>query len=446
MARDLGGCLIGYPIGLGNSTIPLKFLLILASDHITGATGKSPTVTIQKNLGAFAAPLGAVTEISSGWYAVAANATDANTLGSLLLHASASGCDPRDDEFSVVNYNPTAFTPHSTIVVNPSGATLTALGVINGAFELINVKDQVEPLQAAWAIDGLRRLNNMIRLWETESLTIPYVDREVFPLVANQNTYTIGPGGQFETSRPMGLEGASLLLNANPQSFAITIASPTNQTFTVAGNHTASFVPGAEFEVIGSTGNDGTYTAVSSSFSTVTTITVLDPVNSAVGDGAIKIAVPSATTGIEIPCTLVTDDMYQDIRLKGLTNPLFTAVYYNPTFQGGLGSIFLWPTPDTAANNLVIYRGKQMRTFATLTSQYDCPPGYQEALEYNLAKRLLTPYSVSDSTIISGVVDGARSSLASIKRANMKLSDLENDAMRIGGDRRAGYNLFTGNY
>jgi len=53
----------------------------------------------------FASPAGAVSEIGSGWYKVAGNATDSGTLGPLLLHATASGADPVDDCFPVVSYN-----------------------------------------------------------------------------------------------------------------------------------------------------------------------------------------------------------------------------------------------------------------------------------------------------------------------------------------------------
>ncbi len=84
----------------------LLFFMALSTDHITGATGKTVTVTISKNGGAFASPSGAVSEIANGWYQVAGNATDSNTSGSLILHATASGCDPADKEFEVQGFDP----------------------------------------------------------------------------------------------------------------------------------------------------------------------------------------------------------------------------------------------------------------------------------------------------------------------------------------------------
>jgi hypothetical protein len=72
------------------------------------ATGKTPTVTIAKTTGPFAAPVGSVRAVGQGWYEVAPDPTDANTLGPLTLHATASACDPADEEFVIVAYDPVA--------------------------------------------------------------------------------------------------------------------------------------------------------------------------------------------------------------------------------------------------------------------------------------------------------------------------------------------------
>ena len=103
---------MGYPVDLGNTVQALVFGPVVQSgDHNSPAIGLSPTVTISKNGGAFAPPAGAVSEVGNGWYKVAANATDANTLGPIALHvAAAAGNDPFDDVFPVVGYNPQSST------------------------------------------------------------------------------------------------------------------------------------------------------------------------------------------------------------------------------------------------------------------------------------------------------------------------------------------------
>lgn len=72
------------------------FLMVLASDHLTGATGKTVTVTISKAGAAFAAPAGSVAEIGNGWYRIALTAADSGTVGDLAFHCTATDCDPTD--------------------------------------------------------------------------------------------------------------------------------------------------------------------------------------------------------------------------------------------------------------------------------------------------------------------------------------------------------------
>jgi hypothetical protein len=82
------------------------FYMVDSTDHVSAKTGLSPTVTLSKNGAAFASPAGAVSEVGNGWYKLAANATDRNTLGQLLLHATATGADPTDDSCLIVAFDP----------------------------------------------------------------------------------------------------------------------------------------------------------------------------------------------------------------------------------------------------------------------------------------------------------------------------------------------------
>ncbi len=97
---------MGYQIQHESDTRPLAFLMVDSADHLTGKTGLTPTVEISKNGGAFAAPAGAVSELAFGWYLVAPDVDDSDTLGVLLLHASAAGADPLDDRFEIVGFDP----------------------------------------------------------------------------------------------------------------------------------------------------------------------------------------------------------------------------------------------------------------------------------------------------------------------------------------------------
>ena len=89
-----------------STSYPILFFMADSSDHVTGKTGLSPTVTLSKNGGAFGAAAGAVSEVANGWYALAGNATDRDTLGELALHAAAAGADPADRYCEIVSYDP----------------------------------------------------------------------------------------------------------------------------------------------------------------------------------------------------------------------------------------------------------------------------------------------------------------------------------------------------
>lgn len=197
--------------------------MVLSSDHITGATGKTPTVTIAKNTGTYAAPAGAVTEVGNGFYQIAPNSTDANTLGPLLVHATASGCDPCDDQFDVVDYSPFAFIPTG---INQGPDAVTAQEIIDDAFSIIGVKEPGESLPAHDSNYGLRTLNKVIAQWGLMSLTIPYVGREVFALEAGRggpsDPYTIGIGGDFDTARPTSIRNVGLYVNGAENAFELT--------------------------------------------------------------------------------------------------------------------------------------------------------------------------------------------------------------------------------
>lgn len=79
--------------------------LVSSTDHIAGVTGITPTVTISKNGGPFVTPAGAISQVGNGFYQIAGNALDTNTLGPLLVHATGTGADVFDERFQVVAAN-----------------------------------------------------------------------------------------------------------------------------------------------------------------------------------------------------------------------------------------------------------------------------------------------------------------------------------------------------
>ncbi len=244
--------------------------------------------------------------------------------------------------------------------------------ICTGALGLVGAVDPEDTIGAAMMADAFRRLNLMMGSWSLQDFTSPVDEREVFPMIAGKgspaNPYTVGPGGDCNTTRPAALSGAGLLLNA------------------------------------------------------------------------------SAPVPVEIPRAVLTDAAYQNLRVKDLQSTLFTSVYYNPTFAGGLGSLFLFPVPNNTLNSIVLYRPAQLGLFTSLTASYDLPEGAEEPIEYNLARRLLSVYSVPLETK-ADILSLAASSLAIYKRSNVNLADQAIDPIFLPGGRgrrQGGYSILTG--
>lgn len=71
-------------------------LMVDSTDHVTGKTGLTLTITASKDGGAFASISPTVTERGNGWYSVALMASHTDTLGDLALHITGTAADPAD--------------------------------------------------------------------------------------------------------------------------------------------------------------------------------------------------------------------------------------------------------------------------------------------------------------------------------------------------------------
>lgn len=318
----------------------------------------------------------------------------------------------------------------------------TASDILTRAYGTIGVLGEGEVMTAAQGQDGLARLNNMVSGWRTQFGTVYAITRQVFPLTADQQTYTIGVGGDFNVPRPLLVVGAGLLLDGLDAPASIT--SITRSGYTATVTQTAhGLAVGDEVLIQGAAQLDynGLQTVATVPTANTYTYTVQGtPVTPATGT-----LTASALTDqpVEIPRTVITDDGYQAIQIKSLSNAQFTNVYYNPTFP--FGTVFLWPRPNTDENQLVLYLQSAFAGFADLTTNYEYPdlPGYTEALEYNVALRLLAPNGRKASDL-PDVIDFARETLGLIKRANNRLVDIPTDATLLTWNRRGGYNIQSG--
>jgi hypothetical protein len=92
----------------------------------------------------------------------------------------------------------------------------TGLDFISSALRLIGAQDPNEPVSPGDAATGLQVLNDMVDAWQAERLMIYTVGPQTFALTVGKQTYTMGPGGDFDTDRPPSIERVSIIFLGNP--------------------------------------------------------------------------------------------------------------------------------------------------------------------------------------------------------------------------------------
>lgn len=96
-----------YHLRQQNTTgYPITFVMFSSQDHINGVTGLTPSVTISKNGGVFVNASGSISEIGSGWYAFNGSIPDRNTIGELVIKATAPNSDSFETKYTIVPFDP----------------------------------------------------------------------------------------------------------------------------------------------------------------------------------------------------------------------------------------------------------------------------------------------------------------------------------------------------
>jgi hypothetical protein len=94
----------------------------------------------------------------------------------------------------------------------------TVREVCQDALLEIGVVDLIDAMDAAKGAHMLRMLNRMLQIWNTEELMVYTVNRTTQNLVAGQQEYTYGIGGNFNVARPVRIQALSILINVGTPS------------------------------------------------------------------------------------------------------------------------------------------------------------------------------------------------------------------------------------
>lgn len=157
----------------------------------------------------------------------------------------------------------------------------------------------------------------------------------------------------------------------------------------------------------------------------------------------------TTTPPFKINLRPLEDDEYGLLTIPGLLSALSESFYYNGKFDtsgadAGLGEFFLYPVPNGQQPvELVLQLPTPMTGFADkTTTDYTFPPGYAEALRYQLAKRLAVEFGKTMSPENQQL---AIDTFAIIQRPNAKIPNLRCDYGVPGVGSTAGlYNWRVG--
>lgn len=89
----------------------------------------------------------------------------------------------------------------------------TAIDLITRSMKLAKLLAAGETPTAEEATDALATLNDILENWDTEPMSLWATSNFAAPTVAGQATYTIGPAGNFNTTRPSSIHGAYVTFN-----------------------------------------------------------------------------------------------------------------------------------------------------------------------------------------------------------------------------------------
>lgn len=234
----------------------------------------------------------------------------------------------------------------------------TARQIITDAFKVIGEYQKGETLSADDAQDGLRALNLMLDGWANERLMLFQLVERSGALTSGDGEYTIGSGGDFDTTRPVRIESAFVRDSSN----------------------------------------------------------------------------------IDYAVSVVENDVYQSISQKNITsfNPRY--LYYRANYP--LGTIYLYPYPSSGFT-LYMQVWDQLTQFTNLTTSASFPPGYEECLIYNLAKRIAPMYEASMSP---EAIDTANKTKGNIMALNVTTPTLKSDLPLRRGLGSARERFFSGDF
>jgi hypothetical protein len=296
----------------------------------------------------------------------------------------------------------------------------TPYDIITRALKDIGALAAGEIPTADEAQDGLDMLNDMCAQWSNENMMVFYRTEIIFPVVQNQLQYTIGPGGNVGATFTGSISGTTLTVPTNGvTSGAITIGMTLTGPGVVSGTTIVAFQTGAGGNVY----EGGTYTVSKTHTTPVVSQTIsafyerpLTIESAFVRVTTTSNGAPIYGGGLDYPISIFSLEEYESIGLKSLNGPWPKGLYYQPSEL--LGNIYLWPNP--AQGEMHLFTQTIFREFGDLYGTIQFPQGYNMALRWCLAERMMPMYGKTNQLQAAQINAYASHAKATIKRTNMK--------------------------
>jgi hypothetical protein len=158
--------------------------------------------------------------------------------------------------------------------------------------------------------------------------------------------------------------------------------------------------------------------------------------------GFVRVATQQGGTNIaggylDYPLSILSLEEYESIGIKQLNGPWAKAIYYQPSEL--LGTIYVYPNPSQG--ELHLFTQTIFREFATLNDTIQLPQGYNMALRWCLAERLMPMYGKVNATQISMINAYAGQGKATVKRTNMRPAQIARypESLMVGRAKDAGF-------
>lgn len=289
------------------------------------------------------------------------------------------------------------------------------------------------------AQDGLDMLNDMLAQWSNENMMVFYRSEIIFQTTQNQVQYTIGPSGQMGATFTGSISGTTLTVPANGVTAGgINIGMTLSGTGITAGTRIVAFQTGAG----GNVNEGGTYTVSPSQTVSSTTITAYYERPLTIESGFVRVATMQGGSNIaggylDYPLTIFSLEEYESIGIKQLNGPWAKGIYYQPSEL--LGTVYVYPNPSQG--ELHLFTQTIFREFGNLNDTIQLPQGYNMALRWCLAERLLPMFGKVNQVQISLINAYAAQGKATIKRTNMRPVQIARypDSLMTGRARDAGF-------